>query len=306
MNQDDKVEIVQAMQDYIKKNIAETNFSLEAMYEHTGYSQRHAKRLFCELLHMTPNEYVRRTMLTSSTKKLLKTEKNIMDIALDSNYETHEGYTRAFKKSFQIGPAEYRKSPRAIPLFVQYPVWAYHTYLNHKERLEMDKDTMVCTVTPVEKPKRRLIILRSANAHDYWSFCEENGCDWEGTLNSIPEKMDNTAIIELPDSLVKEGTTSTAAGIEVPFRYNAAIPEKYEIIEIDSGIMLYFKSEPFEDEKDFGTAIGCVFKAYESYNPNEFGYSYDEEAIPKFNFGASPEMGAKLAIPVKKIETAPF
>lgn len=104
MNQDDKVEIVQAMQDYIKKNITETNFSLEAMYEHIGYSQRHANRLFCELLHMTPNEYVRRTMLTSSTKKLLKTEKNIIDVALDSNYETHEGYTRAFKKAFRSVP----------------------------------------------------------------------------------------------------------------------------------------------------------------------------------------------------------
>ncbi|TCL56236.1 AraC-like DNA-binding protein [Kineothrix alysoides] len=301
MNQDNKVEIVQAMQDYIKKNIAISNFSLKAMYEHIGYSERHAKRLFCELLHMTPNEYVRRTMLTSSTKKLLETEDSIVDIALDTNYETHEGYTRAFKKSFQIGPAEYRKSPRAIPLFVQYPVSSYHAYLNHKERLEMDKNTMICTVTPVEKPKRKLIILRSASAHDYWSFCEENGCDWEGILNSIPEKTDTAAIVELPEFLVKEGTTSTAAGVEVPFSYNTAIPEKYEIIEIDSGIMLYFKSEPFEDEKDFGIAIDCVFKAYETYNPTELGYSYENGAIPKFNYGAFPETGAKLAIPVKKI-----
>lgn len=104
----------------------------------------------------------------------------------------------------------------------------------------MDKNTMICTVMPVERPKRKLIILRSQNAHGYWEFCEEKGCEWEGILNSIPEKM------------------------------------------------------------DFGSAIECVMKSHERYNPKEFGYEYDCENAPVFNFGASLEMGAKIAFPVKK------
>lgn len=250
---------------------------------------------------MTPREYVRKVVLTDTAKVLLISDDNIIDIAFNSGYETHEGFTRAFKKQFHTSPDEYRKCPKAIPLFTQYPVWAYYTYLNHKENLKMDKNTMICTVIPVEKPKRKLIILRSLNADGYWSFCEEKGCEWEGLLNSIPEKMDVAAILELPAALVKEGTSATAAGIEVPLDYEKEIPEGFEIVELDEGIMLYFKTEPFEDEKAFGSAIDCAMKAQEKYNPQEYGYEYDFSKAPKFNFGASMEMGAKLAFPVRKI-----
>ncbi len=301
MNQDQKVEIVQLMQDYIKKNLEEEDFHFDSMYETIGYSKRHADRLFAELLHMTPKEYVRKMLLTSATQKLLKSEMNIIDVALEASYETHEGFTRAFQKNFGIGPNDYRKAPKAIPLFSCAPVWAYHNYLNHKEKLEMDKKAMICTVMPVEKPKRKLIILRCEKAHDYWEFCEEKNCDWEGILNSIPEKLEVAAILELPQALVKEGTSQTAAGVEVPADYNAELPEGYEMIEIEAGTMLYFISESFEDEKDFGAAIDCVVKAQERYNPEEYGYTYDASAVPSFNYGASPEMGAKLAFPVKRI-----
>lgn len=299
MNQDEKIDIVQAMQDYIKEHADSDN--LDSMYEKIGYSKRHADRLFSELLHMTPREYIRKVVLSDTAKELLKTDNNIIDIALDSGYETHEGFTRAFKRYFHTSPDEYRKCPKAIPLFTQYPVWSYYAYLNQKECLYMKENTMICTVMPVERPKRKLIILRSVKAEGYWSFCEEKGCDWEGMLNSIPEKMDAAAIIELPSCLVKEGTSATAAGIEVPADYDKELPDGYEMVELEAGTMLYFKSEPFEDEKAFGSAIGCAMKAQEQYNPMEYGYEYDFEKAPKFNFGASPEMGAKLAFPVKKL-----
>ena len=53
----------------------------------------------------------------------------------------------------------------------------------------METEKLLCMVTPVERPKRKLMLLRSANASDYWSFCQEKGCDWNGLLNSIPEKF---------------------------------------------------------------------------------------------------------------------
>lgn len=299
MNQKEKIDIVQAMQNYIKEHADSDN--LDSMYENIGYSKRHADRLFSELLHMTPREYIRKVVLSDTAKELLETDNNIIDIALDSGYETHEGFTRAFKRYFHTSPDEYRKCPKAIPMFTQYPVWSYYAYLKQKERLYMNENTMICTVMPMERQKRKLIILRSVKAEGYWSFCEEKGCEWEGILNSIPEKMDCAAILELPASLIKEGTSATAAGIEVPIDYDKELPEGYEMVELEAGMMLYFKSEPYEDEKDFGSAIGCAMKAQEQYNPEEYGYEYDFENAPKFNFGASPEMGAKLAFPVKKL-----
>lgn len=53
---------------------------------------------------MTPREYVRKVILTDTAKELLTTDDNIIDIALNSGYETHEGFTRAFKKHFHTSP----------------------------------------------------------------------------------------------------------------------------------------------------------------------------------------------------------
>lgn len=72
------------------------------------------------------------------------------------------------------------------------------------------------TVTRVERPARRLILLRAKEAADYMTYCGEMGCDWEGLLNSIPEKLDLAALLTLPRPLIRPGTSGCAAGVEVP------------------------------------------------------------------------------------------
>lgn len=56
-----------------------------------------------------------------------------------------------------------------------------------------EKVSGTVTVTVVERPARKLIFLRIPTATDYFSACEEVGCDWEGFYNSIPEKFDTAA-----------------------------------------------------------------------------------------------------------------
>ena len=58
---------------------------------------------------MTPREYVRKVILTDTAKELLTTDDNIIDIALNSGYETHEGFTRAFKKFHGVNPGVAKK-----------------------------------------------------------------------------------------------------------------------------------------------------------------------------------------------------
>jgi hypothetical protein len=65
--------------------------------------------------------------------------------------------------------------------------------------------------------------------------------------------------------------------------------------------MMYFQSEPFENEDEFGKAIDNVFRAIKSYNPKQYGFEYALELAPKYNYGASKKMGAKQAIPVRRI-----
>jgi AraC family transcriptional regulator len=298
----EKINAVQKVQDYIRNNINE-EIKIEDIAKASGYSNRHATRIFKELLGKTPLEYVRAIRLTNSAKDLLHSQDNILDIAINTQFDTPEGYSRAFSSEFDITPQKYRKEKPPIKYFVQYPIKHYYSYLINKEKENMEKDNTItlCTVSVVKRPKRKLLLMRANKAHDYWSFCEEKGCDWEGLFNSIDCRMDNAAIMELPKELMIYGTTDCAAGVEVPYSYDGKIPEGCDCIELPECDMMYFQSEPFENEDQFGKAIEKVCKAMNTYNPKQYGYKYALDLAPKYNYGALKEIGAKQAIPVRRI-----
>lgn len=293
------MEAVQKMQDYIGRHSRDDDFTIENICSAVGYSRRHAERLFKKYTGKTLPDYVNAVCLTESAKELLSTKRNILDVAFNSHFQSHEGFTRSFYKRFHITPSEYRDQKIAIPLFIQYPVSHYPFLLKYKEESLMSTDLSLCMVTPKARPRRKLIYLPSRKAKDYFSYCEEMGCEWEGLLNSIPEKWETAALIELPAFLIESGFSNIAAGIEVPFDYDKPVPEAYKIAELPECTMLYFQSEPYEDEECFCEAIESTYAAVSKYQPHLYGYEFAYDIAPSFNFGAQASTGAKLAIPVK-------
>lgn len=297
----DKIESVQRMQDFIKQNYLEPAFPYERLYALAGYSERHANRIFKELTGKTPQEYVRVLRMTKSAEELLEQEKNVLDVALDACFDSHEGYTKAFSHIFGVSPNQYKKGMTPIPLFIPYPVETYYKYLRNKGVNQMEEDKpFLCMITPIERPKRKLMVLRSREAQDYWSYCEEMGCEWEGLFNSLPDKMDTAAILNLPEFLQKEGYHDVASGIELPWDYTGLVPDGCELLELPPCIMLYFQSQPISSEDECLSAIGQVIKAVDAYDPTLYGYEWAYDMAPRFNFGGSLEKGAKLALPVRK------
>lgn len=293
----DDIKAVVKAQEYIKEHHTDMEFGVESVCSAIGYSRRQLDRLFQKHMKITLSEYINAVVLSTSAEKLLHTDNSVIDVALDSHYQSHEGYTRSFAKRFSVTPKEYRKSRIAIPLFTGHPANHYHIL---KEGQAMDTTT-ICTVTPVNRPKRKLIYLTSKSATDYLSYCEEVGCDWEGLLNSIHEKFDTAALIDLPDFLQEEGISKIAAGVEVPIDYRKTLPEGYRVAELPECVMLYFQSQPYENPDDFGKYIGLVFKAIENYNLERYGYRSATSIAPTLNLGAEPEIGARVAIPVERM-----
>ena len=76
--------------------------------------------------------------------------------------------------------------------------------------MEKEKVSKVVTVTVVERPARKLIFLRHITATDYFSACEEVGCEWEGYFKSIPGAFDTGAGGRLPKSLIRPETSGNA------------------------------------------------------------------------------------------------
>ena len=288
---------VVAAQAYIRTHCCEDTFRTQAVCDAVGYSRRQLDRLFVKHTGITLHGYIKAVLLSESAKILLTEQSNVIDVAFDSHFHSHEGFSRSFAKRFCVTPNAYRRYPIAIPIFTQHPA-NHHLILKEGKHME---PTAICTVSAVERPKRKLIYLPSKLATDYLSYCEEVGCDWEGLLNSISEKTDTAALITLPDTLVQDGFGKIASGVEVPPDYSKPLPEGYLVAELCPCTMLYFQSAPYEDPDDFPKYIGIVFRAIEQYPFSHYGYQRADHIAPTLNMGAETTTGARIAIPVSKL-----
>ena len=152
-----EIETVQKIQDYIRIHHKDANFNINDICSKIGYSRRQVDRIFKKYLNKTLQEYVSAVCLTDSANELLNTKKTILEVALNSHYETHEGFSRSFYKKFHINPSVYREKKIAIPLFIQYPISHYYALFKNKEELFMGNDLSFCMITVKERERRKLI-----------------------------------------------------------------------------------------------------------------------------------------------------
>lgn len=102
----DYVDLIQKTIDYIDDNIGE-KITVDKLAEIAGFSTYHYYRVFHSFVGIPVMEYVTRRKLQYALSEL-SNNKKILDIALDSGFETHAGFTKAFKKYFGYTPSFYR------------------------------------------------------------------------------------------------------------------------------------------------------------------------------------------------------
>jgi len=295
MDLQSKINAVSRMERYIVNNL-DAEITADDLSCAAGYSKFYSLRIFKELTGKSPFETIRALRLTKSAQKLQSSDSNVLDVALESGFNSHDGFTRAFKRQFDITPLKYRREKPAIRWILPGSIDAYYILKEGKRLMQKEPIKRTMTVTAIERPVRKMILLRSINAKGYFDYCEEVGCDWFGLLCSIPEKLEcGPALLTLPPNLIKEGTGNTAGGVEVPFDYNKPAPDGCDIIELSPCTMLFFQGATFENENDFGVAIDTLWEVMDTYTPETYGWKYAPELAPYFNFGASPDFGAKMA-----------
>ena len=84
-----------------------------------GYSRSAFDRLFIDVLGDTPARHIRSRRMLEAAWDLAHTRKRIVDIALDYQFDSQEAFTRAFRRAFDVPPAQFRKRGEVNPL---YPV----------------------------------------------------------------------------------------------------------------------------------------------------------------------------------------
>lgn len=272
---------VQKMQDYIKEHDKE-EITLYELAQSCGYSPGYATKIFNQYVGKTPFEYIRALRLSEAALRIRDEQTKILDIALDFQFDSHEGFTRAFNKEFGISPKRYQKKKVAIPLYKSSPVKEGYVTMKkiemgaleetRKLRLDYIKYLM-------EFPKRKLIIKRDIKATNYFEFEQEQieRCQYVwGVLCSIKDALNEPMGIWLSGKYRREGTSIYVQGVEVPYDYNSDIPEGFECIELPSQLMMIFQSQPYEDEY-FMEEVLDLQNYIMQYNPSEEGYVWDED-----------------------------
>ncbi len=94
---------------------ASGSVSAAAAARSAGMSLRSFHRYFPALTGYRFGEYSRKRRLSVALDQLCDGERSILSIAVDSGYESHEAFTRAFKSEFGVTPSVFRdgKTPVA-------------------------------------------------------------------------------------------------------------------------------------------------------------------------------------------------
>ena len=243
---------------------------------------------------MTPAVYIRRLKLSKSALKLRDENCQILDLAMKMGFGSADGYQRAFRREFGCNPREYSNSP--------VPIWLFTPYLleNKERKATIMKEIRNIFIQVIEKPARKVIIKRGTKATEYWTYCQEVGCDVWGLLSSIKSISGEPVCLWLPEHLRNPIETVYVQGVEVELDYSGIIPEGFEIIELPACTYLIFRGEPFEED-DYEDAIGEIWNAEKKYNPEFIGYEWDE-SNPRIQLEPIGERGYIELVPVKKLQ----
>lgn len=303
----EKVIAVGKMQDYIVSHLTEP-ITLHDLARSCGLSHWYASRIFKELVGKTPFEYIRMCRMSHAALKLRDNKVRVIDVALDFVFDTHEGFTRAFSRQFGVNPMQYRKNPRPVPLFLPYQIMLSYKYL-FKEGKQVNKRNpensepegmQTVFVQVVERPARKLILKRGLRATEYFTYCDEVGCDVWSVLVSIKEALYEPVGLWLPPGMVSPGTSVYAQGVEVPDDYTGDIPLGFDIIDLEPCMMMIFQGQPFDDQ-DFEEAIHSLREVLKTYNPQIYGFEWADQDAPRFQMEPQGYRGYIEGRPVRAI-----
>ena len=294
---DEQRDAVRKMQDYIREHIQE-DITIDDLADASAFSPWYARRLFRKYLNMTPAVYIRRLRLSKSALKLRDEQVTVLDVALDMGFGSVDGYQRAFRREFGCNPKEYSTSP--VPVWLFTPSLIENKTSKERKVSEMseNKDIRNIFIQVIEKPARKVIIKRGINADEYFSYCEEVGCDVWGLLTSIKSISGEPVCMWLPRKLRNPVTNEYVQGVEVENDYSGSVPDGFEVIELPAAKYLLFRGEPFAEE-DYAQAITEIWQAEKKYDPAFIGYEWDEDN-PRIQLEPRGERGYIELVPVKE------
>lgn len=107
---------IQRVLDYIEDNL-QYNLTNTELANIAGYSEYHFLRIFRNIVHLTPADYIRKRRITEIVRRMEREERPISDIAFEFGFNSKENFVRAFKAEHHILPTEYKTWKNSLKLY---------------------------------------------------------------------------------------------------------------------------------------------------------------------------------------------
>jgi AraC family transcriptional regulator len=115
---------------FIELNLNE-NISLQTVSKKAFSSLSHFHRIFFAMTGYSLKDYIRKRRLSNAALELVTSQKKVIDLALDAQFETPETFARAFKKMFGMSPKEFRIQKKEFEIFRPLEIRLDHFFVEN-------------------------------------------------------------------------------------------------------------------------------------------------------------------------------
>jgi transcriptional regulator GlxA family with amidase domain len=105
------VHTVRRLRDYVEHSLAD-ELDVMAMAEMAALSPAHFARSFAATVGVTPFHYVVRRRLARAYELLERTERSVLDVAVEVGFKTQSHFTARFRREFGVTPRDIRSHVR--------------------------------------------------------------------------------------------------------------------------------------------------------------------------------------------------
>lgn len=293
---------IQKTIDYIERHLDEP-LTLQELAKIAEFSEFHYLRVFQTMVGDTVMEYVRKRRLAVAACEIANPQRKIIDIAFDHGFQTHETFTRAFKRMFGMTPAEYRKSGIRTPHYPKANV------LHRKAKSYLGGIRMEYRI--VKKPAFKFVGYAIRTSNEDGRSNREIPAFWQRHIESkgwerIPHAVHKDKPVELgicTDMKMDDSEFTYLIGMEVE-RFDD-VPQDLVCREFPEAEYAVFTT-PKATLETFTSTIQATWKAiFEEWFPHS-GYEYagtiemewyDDRSGPD----AGDEQQMDIYIPVRRI-----
>ena len=288
--------IIQDILEHIDSNLME-ELSADNLAKKAAFSTYHFCRVFSWHVGYSVMEYIRLRRLAYAASEL-STGKNIIDIAMDYGFETHSGFSKAFKRYYGVSPKEYKAYNHTAKPPLPNLINTNNLYniggIIMEPKFKALKDIKL--VGYVLKTKN----VEGENSKDipaFWQDCLESGKLEKLHSESFTKNDKEYGACFSIDPIT--GEFLYVIGLEV--KDGAEIPKEYYTCTIPKATYAIFAIPPVNKDEDFVKNIQgtWVFIMNEWFPSSEYEYAPNGADFELY-YEADGKMTCDIYIPVIK------